>query len=87
MTKRLGRRRARHDIIMELLQAAKGGEKKTRLVYKTGLSFELSEKYLHALNDSGFIVEKSGVWKTTDKGLHVIDAYEICLRLTREAEH
>jgi len=83
MTERT-RRRARHDIIIGILKAAKDGEKKTRIMQKAQLSFHQLEEYLNALNDAGFITEMSGVWKTTEKGLHAIEACEICLRLTRE---
>ncbi len=84
MTERPSRRRARHDIIMEVLKNAKNGIKKTPLMYKASLSFTQIEQYLDALKKAGFITEKSGIWKTTEKGLQVIEACEICLRLTRE---
>ncbi len=78
------RRRARHDIIMKILKTAKGGSKKTNIMFKARLSFSQLEKYLEVLNEAGFITEKSGMWMTTEKGLHVIEACEICLRLTKE---
>ncbi|MFB0522345.1 MAG: winged helix-turn-helix domain-containing protein [Candidatus Bathyarchaeia archaeon] len=84
MAERSRRRRARHDIIMEILKTAKGGEKKTQIMYKARLSFSQLEQYLNALKNGGFITEESGVWRTTEKGLHVIEACEICLSFTRE---
>lgn len=84
MTEQPRRRRARHDIIMKILKTAKYGVKKTNIMFRARLSFSQLEKYLEALNEAGFITEKSGVWKTTEKGLHVIEACEICLRLTGE---
>ena len=84
MAGRLGRRRARHDIIMQILKTAKGGQKKTQIMYKARLSFSQLEQYLNALKEGGFISEEAGVWKTTKKGHHVIEACEICLRLTGE---
>ncbi len=84
MAERPRRRRARHDIIMEILKTAKGGEKKTQIMYKARLSFSQLEQYLNALKNGGFISEESGVWRTTEKGLHVIEACEICLSFTRE---
>jgi len=84
MAERSRRRRARHDIIMEILKTAKGGEKKTQIMYKARLSFSQLEQYLDALKKGGFITEESGVWRTTEKGLHVIEACTICLRLTEE---
>jgi len=84
MAEQSRRRRARHDIIMEILKTAKGGEKKTQIMYKARLSFSQLEQYLNALKKGGFITEESGVWRTTEKGLHVIEACKICLRLTEE---
>jgi len=84
MTERTRKRRARHDIIMEILKNAKNGTKKTNIMYKSSLSFDQLKKYLTALKKAGFITEKSGIWETTEKGLHVIEACEICLRLTEE---
>ncbi|MDH5266975.1 MAG: winged helix-turn-helix domain-containing protein [Candidatus Bathyarchaeota archaeon] len=43
------KRRARHDIIMEILKVAKKGMKKTHIMYKAKLSFDMIEKYLSAL--------------------------------------
>ena len=84
MVERPRRRRARHDIIMKILKTAKGGEKKTQIMYKARLSFAQLKQYLDALKEAGFMTEKSGLWKTTEKGLHVIEACELCLRLTEE---
>ena len=84
MAERTCKRRARHDIIMEILKNAKDGVKKTNIMYKVNLSFTQLEKYLNALKMAGFITEESGIWKTTEKGLHVIDACKICLRLVKE---
>jgi len=80
------RRRARHDIIMEILQVAKNGAKKTNIMYKATLSFRQLEKYLNALEKGDFITEESGLWKTTEKGLHVIEACKMCHTLMKEAQ-
>ena len=86
MTERPHRRRGRHDIIMKMLKVGKNGEKKTNIMYKAHLSFSQLEQYLNALKKAGFITETSGIWSTTEKGLHVIEACEICLRLTEEVQ-
>jgi len=80
------RRRARCNIVVDILKSAKDGEKKTRIMQKAQLSFHQLEKYLNALNHAHFIIEESGVWKTTEKGLHVIEACELCVRLTEEVK-
>ena len=86
MTERPHRRRARHDIIMKILKTAKNGEKKTNIMHKARLSFSQLEQYLGALEKAGFIAETSGIWNTTKKGFHVIEACEMCLRLTEKIQ-
>ena len=86
MTEPPRRRRARHSIIMQILKIAKNGEKKTNIMYKARLSFSQLEHYLNALENAGFIAEESGTWNTTQKGLHAIEACEMCLRLTEEVK-
>ncbi len=78
------KRRAPHEIIMEILKLAKKGTKKTDIMYKARLSFDMLEKYLNALKEADFITEKSSIWKTTKKGFHVIKACEICQRFVKE---
>ena len=78
------RRRARHDIIIKILRTARDGEKKTNIMFKARLSFSQLEQYLSSLEKGGFLAEKSGIWRTTKKGLHAIEACEVCLRLTEE---
>lgn len=75
------KRRAPQTIIVDILKNAKDGARKTHIMYKVGLSYELNERYINALKKGGFITENSGTWKTTEKGLHVIEACGICCRL------
>lgn len=84
MAERPRRKRTRHDITMKILTVAKYGEKKTRILQKARLSFYQLEEYLNALNHAGFITEESGILRTTEKGHHVIEACEVCLRFTEE---
>ena len=86
MDRQSARRRSRHDIIMQILKAAKGGRRKTQVMQMAQLSFDQLERYLKALNHADFIIEESGFWKTTEKGLHAIEACEICLHLTEEVK-
>jgi predicted transcriptional regulator len=78
------KRRARHDIILEILKAAKNGVKKTKIMYKANLGFDQLKQYLNALKKENFITEESDIWKTTEKGLHAIEACKMCQRLLEE---
>jgi predicted transcriptional regulator len=78
------RRRDRHEIIMEILKNAKDSIKKTHLMFRSRLSFAQLDRYLNALEKAGFITKRSGTWKTTKKGLEVIEFCDLCCRLVKE---
>jgi len=84
MAKQSRKKRARHDIILTILKIAENGSKKTNILYKASLSFSQLERYLNALKKAGLITENSSIWKTTEKGLNVIDACKICQCLLKE---
>lgn len=74
-------KRTRYTIISEILQKAEDGTRKTRIMYDCNLNYTQTNRYLEALKKTGFINEKSGIWKTTEKGLHVIEACKLCRSL------
>jgi len=78
------KRRDQYDIIMEILENAKDGIKKTPLMFRSHLSFTQLEHYLNALERAGLITKRSGAWKTTKKGLEIIEFCELCCRLVME---
>lgn len=67
-------RRGRQDIIMGILRVATHGSKKTNMIDKVKLSSAQCTKYLEDLKEAGYISEEGAVWRTTEKGLQVIDA-------------
>jgi predicted transcriptional regulator len=71
-------RRGRQDIIIGILTIAKQGSKKTNMIEKVKMSSAQCSKYLKDLKEAGYISEENGTWKTTEKGLQVIDACKIC---------
>lgn len=75
----IGGRRSRTEIIAEILRIAKGGARKTRIVYGANINFRLLDEYLKRLEKAGLIVIESGkanVIKTTDKGIEYLRRYE-----------
>lgn len=78
------RRRGRRDLLVEILKTAQNGARKTHIMEKAGLSYAQLKKYLRLLKEAGFLSEKQGIWKTTEKGFHAIEACKICHLLTEE---
>lgn len=74
-------RRGRQDIIMDILTIAKHGARKTQMIGKVRMSSAQCAQYLEDLKGVGYISEESGTWKTTEKGLQVVDACKICHNL------
>lgn len=70
--------------ILKSAMSAINGAKKTHIMMDGRLSLAQLEKYLNHLSEAGFVTEKNGIWRTTEKGLHVIEACNMCLRLTKE---
>lgn len=69
--------RSRTDITALILDAANGGATKTRIMYKAFLSFAQMREYLSLLLEKGLLdyVEGGGIYKTTEKGLRMLQIY------------
>ena len=70
--------RSRTDIIAMILQAATTGATKTRIMYSAYLSYAQVKEYLSFLLQRDLIryEEGSGLYKLSDRGLRVLEAYE-----------
>jgi len=66
--------RSRSDIIGLILEAANGGATKTKIMYKSYLSFAQLRDYLAMLTEQGLVEfdELGHRFKTTSKGLQVL---------------
>lgn len=70
------KRRDKHDIVLDILKIAKGGKRKTQIMYKAKLSYDQLKAYLELLNDRGLLESNDGFYHTTSKGLDYIKTYE-----------
>jgi len=92
LKKEMGRR-TRQNIIYEILQFCASGQRKTNIMYKLKLSYNLLTKYLGLLLEKGFLEEiteqvrvrrkakPTKIYRTTEKGLLVLEACKICQQL------
>jgi len=78
-------RRGRQDIIMCILKIAEYGSSRARMIDKLNLSSAQCKGYLVDLKEAGYIAEAGRLWKTTNKGLQVIDACKNCQNLMDNA--
>ena len=76
--------RSRTDIIVAMLTTAKktDGANKTRIMYESYLSFVQLKEYLALLLENGMLEEtQDGKYRTTEKGLKMIKAYQSAAKL------
>ena len=70
--------RSRMDISAAILEIAKGGAIKTRIMYSAFLSFPQLKEYLGLLTDQGLLErdEEKKMYNTTDKGRRFLNIYK-----------
>ena len=66
--------RSRTEIVAMILEAANGGAKKTKIMYKAFLSYAQLREYLSVLIENNLLeyLEGSQTYKTTEKGLNFL---------------
>ena len=73
-----GKRRNAMEITINILEQAKSGINKTRLVYRTNLNFMLIQKYIDFLQAKNLIEVTSGphmVYRTTQRGTELLEEF------------
>lgn len=71
-------KRRRVEILAAILDAAvraRGGARKTRIMYDANLSFSLLGKYLDETMNLGFLQHDDGAYVTTEAGLKFLEQY------------
>ena len=77
------RYRSRTDIIVSILEAARLGETKTKIMYSSFLSSHQLRTYLELVISNGLLAYDStkGRYRTTERGLRLLDLYDNVGRL------
>ena len=75
--------RSRTDIMVSILKAARLGETKTKIMYSSFLSSHQLRTYLEIVISNGLLAYDStkGRYRTTEKGLRLLDLYDNVGRL------
>jgi predicted transcriptional regulator len=63
------------DICADILRVSRGGAKKTHLVYKANLNFNIVKKYITGLTESGLLEKNGDRFYVTEEGNLFIDRY------------
>lgn len=70
--------RSRTEITAMILQAARTGATKTKIMYKAYLSYTQLKEYLRFLQENNLVKYEEGtqLYRVTEKGRHFLHAYE-----------
>jgi len=69
-------RRDKIDIIADILKVALSGAKKTHIVYKANLNFNVLKRYIIRLEENGLLMKiDGGHYMTTQKGSQFLEQY------------
>lgn len=69
-------RRTSFDVIVDILDSAKEGACKTRIVYRANLNFEIVKQYIQDLTQKGLLtINEQGKYVTTKKGHKFVEDY------------
>jgi len=69
-------------VLRAILDAAQGGEKKTRIMFKSNLNPLVLERYLKFCRTNGLIIKTAEGYVTTSKGIKLLS----CLNEANAAE-
>lgn len=80
--------RSRADIVADMLEVAIDGAIKTRIMYRSFLSFPQLNEYLEILMENGLLEfnEEERKYFTTEKGKHYLKMYNAIGRLIAPTE-
>jgi len=77
-------RRDFHNIMIQILETAKQGIRKTNIMYEVKLTYPQLGRYLDALESTSLIREEQNIWRTTKKGVRLLQTYRECYPFIEE---
>jgi len=69
------KRRNNLDVQAEILEIARKGARKTWIVYKANLNFEIVKGYIKELVEKGLLQYEGMIYRTTRQGLMFLEQY------------
>lgn len=75
----MSKKRSEIEILADILRITRSGAKKSHIVYKANLNFEIVKKYIELLEKSDLISGPEGgsrIFNITEKGIRYLDHFE-----------
>ena len=85
MTDKKRSKRSRYAIIKEILEQCKEGAKKTWIMYRANLSYDITRNYLKVLLEANVIEQKGDLYFLTQKGQELLGLLQEYVELTNKA--
>ena len=63
------------DIYSDILNISAHGAKKTEIVYRSNLNFNVAKKHINALMERGFVEKNEKFYFTTERGKNFVENY------------
>ena len=67
------KKRSRYEIIHDVLDQCQTGSKKTWVMYRANLSYDLTTNYLNELEKLGLVENKEGLYYITENGKQLLE--------------
>jgi len=67
------KKRSKYEIIQDVLDQCQTGSKKTWVMYRANLSYDLTTNYLNELAKLGLVEPKDGLYYITEKGKQLLE--------------
>jgi predicted transcriptional regulator len=67
------KKRSKYEIIHDILDQCQTGSKKTWVMYRANLSYDLTTNYLNELEKLGLVENKDGLYYITEKGKQLLE--------------
>ena len=80
------RKRSRYEIVHDILDQCQNGAKKTWVMYRANLSYDLATNYLNDLVKRGLVENREGMFYITDKGKQLLEVLKAWKEKRKELE-
>ena len=79
------RKRSKYEIVHDILSNCQNGAKKTWVMYRANLSYDLTTNYINELMKNGLIENRDGIYVTTEKGKQLLELLERWMKVNSES--
>ncbi|AIZ11391.1 hypothetical protein AVU39_gp57 [Sulfolobus monocaudavirus SMV2] len=80
------KKRSKYEIIQNVLDQCQNGSRKTWVMYRANLSYDLTDNYLKELMKLGLVESKDGLYYITEKGKQLLELLKVWMQKKSELD-